>query len=261
MKRLAELAGLHGDGSQRRIVVDERELGYTLRRSARRSIAIRVDTRGVVVHAPRTASLARVEAFVRSHAEWALKVAGLHQRRLRERAFPVVEGACLMVLGRPVRLCLRDGRARERWGPGGDGVEELRLGAANPLGGLERALRQRALEWFRGRVEEYCLRIGLGAPPVALSSARTRWGSCSARSGIRLHWKLVLLPPALADYVIAHEVAHLREMNHSEKFWLQVAALCPDWRARREALREHGPRLPEFVRAGPGDELFAGEGG
>ena len=80
-------------------------------------------------------------------------------------------------------------------------------------------------------------------PPLSLSSARTRWGCCSA-SGIRLNWRLIHLPLDLVDYVVAHELAHLREMNHSARFWAEVARLCPDWRERRAALKKHGGEIP-----------------
>jgi predicted metal-dependent hydrolase len=130
-------------------------------------------------------------------------------------------------------------------------VEELCLPApqANATGAalaptLVHALKLRALPWFRGRVEDYCQRLALAAPAVRLSSARTRWGSCSTTSGIRLHWRLIHLPAALIDYVAAHEVAHLVEMNHSPRFWNVVGRLYPDWRAARQALREAAPMLP-----------------
>jgi hypothetical protein len=84
---------------------------------------------------------------------------------------------------------------------------------------------------------------------VRLSSARTRWGSCSSRSGIRLHWRLIHLPPALIDYVVAHEVAHLLEMNHSPRFWAVVERLYPDWRAARADLRKAAAGLPVIAAA------------
>jgi predicted metal-dependent hydrolase len=109
---------------------------------------------------------------------------------------------------------------------------------------VRRTLQRRALEHFRPRLETMVSQIGLAAPPLALSSARTRWGSCSARSGIRLNWRLIHLPPTLIDYVIAHEVAHLVEMNHSPRFWAVVEKLHPDWRTARQELKRLGAALP-----------------
>lgn len=114
---------------------------------------------------------------------------------------------------------------------------------------LRRALQARALDWHCERVQALCARLGRPPPPVRLTNARTRWGSCSSRSGIRLHWRLLHLPPALIDYVVAHEVAHLVEMNHSPRFWAVVETLCPDWRRARRQLRAAGQALPLIQEA------------
>ncbi len=96
-----------------------------------------------------------------------------------------------------------------------------------------RALQRRAMEHFSPRLAAAVAQIGKPAPPLALSSARTRWGSCSARSGIRLNWRLIHLPAPLIDYVIAHEAAHLVEMNHSPRFWSVVGSTCAPTGSRR----------------------------
>ena len=111
---------------------------------------------------------------------------------------------------------------------------------------LLRGLQRRGLELFSNRVEEFCLRLGRPAPAVGLTNARTRWGSCSSRSGIRLHWRLIHLPLGLIDYVVAHEVAHLVEMNHSPRFWSVVESLYPDHLAARQALRQAAVSLPHI---------------
>lgn len=219
---------------------------YLVRRSARRTLALYVDHRGVRVHAPWRVPEAEVEAFVAQHRGWVeTRLEALRAARAR-CACPLVDGMIVTVLGSPLRIHLDAGRRTSRWVAGEDGVEELRLPLETALKAFDRALGQRGLAWFRGRVEEYCLQLGVEPPRVALSRARARWGSCSRLSGIRLHWKLVLLAPAVADYVVAHEVAHLREMNHSRRFWAIVAALRPDWQPLRARLAEDGAALPEF---------------
>ena len=87
------------------------------------------------------------------------------------------------------------------------------------------------------------------SPAVGISNARTQWGVCSEDGSIRLSWRLVHLEPALADYVVAHEVAHLLELNHSKRFWRLVAALYPDWREARERLELAAASLPIFQEA------------
>lgn len=230
-----------------RVTLGDTAVELVLRRSARRSFALQVDHRGARVAVPLRTPLGEVDRFVHQHAEWLLE-------RLRRRAehpvaapLQVREGTCLPVLGERVTLRLHDGRTA-RWGTMADGAEVLFVPfAADPAGAVVRALKARALARFVERVGEYCARLGVVAPPVRLSNARTRWGSCSSRSGIRLHWRLIHLPPALSDYVVAHEVAHLREMNHSRRFWAVVGDLYPGWRSARAELRAAVRELPEIA--------------
>lgn len=227
--------------SARRIELKGVAVDYHLLRSARRSLALRVDERGLRVGAPLGLPLREVEGFLRDHADWVLdKLA----RRVVPAGFRVEEGAVLPVFGEAVRLRLETDARRHRWAPHPDGGEALVLPHHQPERALLKALEARALPWFRERVAEHCERLGLTAPPVRLTRARSRWGSCSQRSGIRLHWRLVHLPPELIDYVVAHEVAHLREMNHSPRFWAVVASLCPDWQRARRELRRAAAGLP-----------------
>lgn len=235
------------------IVIDGTAVELVLRRSARRSFALQVDHRGARVAVPLRTPLGEVERFVHSHGRWLLDRL---QARAAAQVVPtlvVEEGAVVPLFGRPLTLRLHPGRST-RWRAGADGGEELQLPTSvDPVRALLRAVQARALAWFQGRVEAYCHRLGLEAPPLRLSSARTRWGSCSSRSGIRLHWRLIHLPPALIDYVVAHEVAHLIEMNHSARFWAVVERLYPDWRAARGALRKAAASLPVIAAAPSAD--------
>jgi len=93
-----------------------------------------------------------------------------------------------------------------------------------------------AREHLERRLRELALEAGIAPPRFFLSSALARWGSCNSRREIRLAWRLVKAPPALVDYVICHELAHLRHMNHSAAFWAEVGRQCPDYRRMRAAL-------------------------
>ncbi|MGL1832930.1 M48 family metallopeptidase [Rhodocyclaceae bacterium SMB388] len=237
--------GRQNRGSVRRILVREREVPYALRRSARRSFALQVDAAGVRVAAPARARIEDIERFIHSHSNWLLGKLDARAERLTRQRFEVVDGAIFPLFGRPCRLRLLAGPRGTHWSAASDGGEELRLAAGvDPRKAMIVALKKRAHAWFAGRVDEYCHRLGRVSPQVRVSSARTRWGSCSAMSGIRLHWRLVHLPAALGDYVVAHEVAHLIEMNHSPRFWAVVEALYPDWRAARAELRKAAGDLP-----------------
>lgn len=231
------------------LVIDGTRVDLVLRRSARRSFALQVDHRGARVAVPLRTPLGEVERFVHSHGRWLLDRLQARAAARPAPALEVVDGATVPLFGRALTLRVREGRIT-RWRPLTDDREELLLPTTvDPLRALLRALQARALAWYRGRVEEYCHRLGLPVPAVRLSNARTRWGSCSSRSGIRLHWRLVHLPPALIDYVVAHEVAHLVEMNHSPRFWAVVERLYPDWRSARAALRQASASLPVIAAA------------
>lgn len=243
----------------RSIGLEGREVAYLLRRSARRTLALQLDSNGVRVSVPASAAVADVERFIRSHARWLLERLDAAPR-LAPTHIEITDGCMLPLLGGEFRVRTDAGVCRPVWRCDGDGVEVLCLAAGrDPAEQLVRALRARALTWFGGRVEEFCHRLGRALPAVRLSSARTRWGSCSSRSGIRLHWRLIHLRPGLIDYVVAHEVAHLVEMNHSPAFWRVVEALYPDWRTARVALRSAGRDLPLFG-VGPALDIPTEEG-
>jgi len=232
----------------REILLDGVRVAYTLRRSVRKTLGLRIDHRGLTVGVPLRVGLREAEAFIRSHAAWVVEK--LQQRPVPEAraAFEAVDGAAVPFLGEVWRLSVGRGNNRVLWHEQGpDKVLELALRAgADARQLLLRGLQQRSLELFNHRVEEFCLRLGRPMPAVGLSNARTRWGSCSSRSGIRLHWRLVHLPLGLIDYVVAHEVAHLVEMNHSPRFWAVVESLYPDHLAARKALRQASASLPSI---------------
>jgi predicted metal-dependent hydrolase len=103
-------------------------------------------------------------------------------------------------------------------------------------------LRGTAQGWFEQRAAHYAPTLGVELPAIYLSSAKTRWGACHPDGRIRLNWRLIQMPPDLVDYVVVHELAHLREPNHSRRFWRWVAGVLPDYEQRRRALRRDGHR-------------------
>ncbi len=108
--------------------------------------------------------------------------------------------------------------------------------------GVRGWLKQQALACFTRRCRDYSAQLELPAPAVRLSNARTRWGSCHANGRISMNWRLVQAPMTWIDYVAAHEVAHLRQMNHSPAFWRTVEMLVADYAGRRAALRREAHR-------------------
>lgn len=108
---------------------------------------------------------------------------------------------------------------------------------------LEGWYQQQAGRLLGQRVDELSRKLGLSFNRCTVRSARTRWGSCSQKGSVSLNWKLIMAPQPVIDYVVIHELLHLREMNHSKRFWRLVAERCPDWREHKAWLKEHQMEL------------------
>lgn len=228
------------------IALGERTVSYQLKRSRRRTISLSIDHRGLRVWAPSGARQADIDALIRHHGSWVLEKLDLWRDRAPPAAVDIVDGLRLPFLGGSLAVRLATGANRAVWSADG---RQLTLGLAAPADArrvLERALRERVREVFSERLEHFSPRLGVPLPTLALSSARTRWGSCSSRGSIRLNWRLVFMPLPVIDYVVAHELAHLKEMNHSPRFWSVVESICPDWQERRAELKRLGPACPNL---------------
>jgi predicted metal-dependent hydrolase len=238
----------HADAAPVRLaLLDGRPVEFRFQRRRRRTIAIKVSEHGLAVSAPLRAPWREVEGFLHEKARWIL-------RKLDERAAAGkphlifgANGETLPLHGGEVALVVSDGRRAVRLAG-----TELQISLPEPeRRGVVRSLllgwlKARALETLAPRVAHYAARVSLPAPPLALSNARTQWGVCMASGRIRLSWRLVHLHPELADYVVAHEVAHLIELNHSERFWALVEWLYPHWREARERIERAAATLPRI---------------
>ena len=252
MPRQAELPfpgtqPLAANETPRTIALGDRIVPYVLRRARRRTIGLTIDHRGLRVGAPPRASLHEVEALIQQHREWvAQKLDEWRSRRSAER-LQITDGVRLPMLGEALQVRLALGSNRAIWSAPGEAVLTLCLRSPGDAGRLlEKTLRERARALFAERLAHYAGLLALPVPPLALSAARTRWGSCSLRSGIRLNWRLIHFPREIVDYVVAHELAHLREMNHSPRFWAVVAQLYPDYQTARGELKRLAAHCPQW---------------
>ncbi len=213
------------------------EVDYVLvRRRGRRGVGLKVDASGLTVNAPVTMPLSRIEAFLRSSERWVLhKIAEWSARRVPEVCWE--DGAQLPYLGQALTLRVGAASRASAERVGSELLVRLR-------GATETGVRRAVVAWYKGaardhlegRVAELSRACGIAPPRLAISAARSRWGSCNSRREIRLAWRLVKAPAHLVDYVVCHELAHLRQMNHSRAFWAEVERLCPDYRALRTEL-------------------------
>ena len=229
----------------RSIVIGSQTVAYQLRRSQRRTIGLAIDHRGLRVGAPTRARLGDIESLIRQHGQWVLDKLAAWRERPTPNTQEITDGTIIPLLGEPLTIALTSlGRARWQFGP-----QTLYLqptATASPAQVLEQALRDKARAVFAERLAIHAPRLGVAVPPLRLSLAKTRWGSCSHHGGISLNWRLVYMPLAVIDYVVCHELAHLKEMNHSPRFWSVVEQLCPDWRKLRLELRHQARQIPHL---------------
>lgn len=160
---------------------------------------------------------------------------------------PFAADAVIPIEGEPVRIAWS-----ENW-PRTPRLAELELRCGGPAAGLARRielfLKRRAVEVMSGEVAQYAAAAGVSARSVSVGDASSRWGSCSSQGRIRLSWRLILAPPAVRRYVVAHEVAHLVHLNHGPEFKaLEARLFGPGLAAARAALRDEGPRLRRIGR-------------
>jgi len=242
-----------GAKGRRRIQLRQQPLEYALLRSKRRTIGFMIDEHGLRVTAPRWVSLGEIENAIHEKQSWILNK--LNERRLHaaQLAPPMIweDGASFPYLGRGIRLRIVSGQL--------DGVvfdealRELRL--CLPGDASVQRIKDRVLGWlqaqaralFAQRLELYAERLGVRYQGFALSSAQTMWGSCSANGRIRLNWRLMHFALEQIDYVVVHELSHLKEMNHSPRFWATVQSVFPEFENARKTLRQRGQEtLPAF---------------
>jgi len=218
-----------------------RTVEYRFARRRRRTLGITVDASGLKVVAPLRAPWREIEAFLRDKRRWILAKLDDWARAPKPPILHGMSGESLPLFGTPHALEVHEGARSVTHEPGRLVVHAPRWRA---LETLVRWLKLRALDALEPRAAHFAARLGLAAPPVKLSNARTQWGVCVESGSIRLSWRLVHVAPTLADYVVAHEIAHLVELNHSRRFWAIVSGLYPDWRAAREQLELAGASLP-----------------
>ncbi|GEM86397.1 M48 family metallopeptidase [Meiothermus granaticius] len=223
-----------------RITYRNRSFSFTIRRSARRrTVGVTVDLQGVRVAAPSRMPLERVIALVETKAEWiAAKRAALNRCRGPRKRF--VDGESYPYLGRRVRL---EVNAQPHKNPVALKGNILEVRSEDPRAALEGWYKARAQEVIGRRVEHYCQILGWEVPPVLIRNQKKRWGSCNAKGELRFNWRLVMAPLELLDYVVVHELAHLKELNHSQRFWRLVEQIMPEYQERHQALNELGPSL------------------
>lgn len=232
----------------RQIVLDGRVVSYTVKRSDRAK-QVRLEVRegtGLAVVVPRSYRLQRLDGLLEGKKRWVLRNLARHVWIAPPcTAREVRSGSTVPYLGRELRVveCPVAGRAFSAI------LMRNELSFSRAAGGasldllLERWYREQALKLIKQRVDGLVTRLGLSYGRIIIRGQRTRWGSCSHRGNLSFNWRLMMTPEPVIDYVVVHEVAHLKEMNHTKRFWDLVAEECPRWREQRKWLDDHGAEL------------------
>ena len=222
-------------------------IDYQLSHRARRTIGLKITEAGLVVHAPNRILAFELNRILLEKADWILQ----KLRSRAEQTVPTINwqmGTQLQLLGNPITLQIQRLNGFEKAKTTFE-RDVLQISTSTQLS--DEKLQLKVTQWYKKlalldftrRVEVFAAKLGVAPPPVSLSSARSRWGSCSSRGDVRLNWRLMQAPPHIINYVVCHELAHLKHMNHSAKFWAQVAQLYPDFKQAEKDLKALSPQL------------------
>lgn len=245
--------------ANRQLRLGDAVVGYLFQRAKRRTIGFVVGPDGLVVRAPKWTPVVEVEAALREKSPWITRKLGeSRERQMRQHEARVEwrDGTVLPLLGAPIQVALDPGHTFGAVGAqldvatqqacveGADAVRILRVGlpkTASPeqiRDGVQAWLMRQAREHFLQRLDHFAPLLQVRWRKLSLSSAGTRWGSARIDGAIRLNWRLIHFRPAVIDYVVAHELSHLRVMDHSARFWETVRTVVPDYAELRGQLKD-----------------------
>lgn len=212
-------------------------------RSKRKTLSISIDSLGrLVVRAPRVYPEERIFAFLKEKEDWIVRNQQAREKNRSLLPKEDLDSYVFPLLGKRTEICLYDGgrvalneKNATLFVPRTDTEKRLKTwlkGYAKGL--LERAANKRAEE------------MGLQYASLSVTSAKTRWGSCSGENALHFSFRLVYAPEEVVDYVVVHELAHIPHRNHGAKFWALVERFVPDYRKKREWLKDNGYLMQIF---------------
>jgi predicted metal-dependent hydrolase len=216
------------------------------RRPMAKRITLRVSnaTGEVVLTIPERTELATAQRFAESHGNWiATRLARVPERVTFDH------GALVPLRGVPHRVVhwtsVR-GTTQAAKGPNGEAILAVSGDAPHVARRIREFLEAEAKRDLAAAVKRHTTTLGLAAKRITVRDTKSRWGSCSAKGALSFSWRLILAPPFVLDYLAAHEVAHLRELNHSHRFWKLTHELCPRTEEAERWLKRHGSELHRF---------------
>ena len=220
-------------------------ISYLLERRSRRTVGLKITAEGLVVHAPRRIFEFQLNQILQEKSNWILSKLQAREANQVEK-IEWVDGEHLLYLGNDIQLSITQSTSNKAL------VFDqniLKVSALQPNN--HAVLARKVIQWYKKqavqdfgrRLEILAAKLGVPTPPLTLSNAQSRWGSCNSRGEVRLSWRLLQAPPHIINYVICHELAHLKQMNHSSKFYAVLESLFPNHKVAEKELKILSPQL------------------
>ena len=218
---------------------------YLLEHRARRTVGLKITAEGLVVHAPKRIFAFQLNQILQEKSNWILSKLE-HRAATKIENIEWLDGEHLLYLGQDIQLNIVPSQTNKTLA-----FEANVLSIATPTPNNHALISRKTIQWYKNqaaldfsrRLEILAAKLGVATPPLTLSNAQLRWGSCNSRGEVRLNWRLLQAPPHIINYVICHELAHLIQMNHSAKFWAVVESLFPNYKAAEKELKALSPQL------------------
>jgi len=220
-------------------------ISYLLEHRQRRTVGLKITADGLVVHAPKRIFAFQLNQILQEKSGWIIN-------KLQARAANQIDeinwtnGENLLYLGQDIQLSIVQNVSNKALT-----FDANTLTLATPTPDNQTLIQRKVIQWyqkqagldFSRRLAILATKLGVATPPLTLSNAKSRWGSCNSRGEVRLNWRLLQAPPHIINYVICHELAHLKQMNHSAKFWAVVESLFPNYKMAEKELKTLSPQL------------------
>ena len=239
-------------------------ISYLLERRPRRTVGLKITENGLVVHAPKRIFEFQLNQILQEKSHWILNKLKAREANQVEK-IQWVDGENLMYLGNDIQLSITQSTSNKAlfFDQNVLFIHTLQLQGLSPQNIPAQAgyscvkpnnhavVARKVIAWYKKqaiidfarRLEILAAKLGVPTPPLTLSNAQSRWGSCNSRGEVRLSWRLLQAPPHIINYVICHELAHLKQMNHSPKFYAVVEQLFPNYKAAEKELKMLSPQL------------------
>ena len=211
----------------------------------RKTLSLRIKEDGkIVLYVPYHTPKGEIEGFIKEKESWVIKKISEKERSIKETEKAFIPGEKFLYLGESYPLEIRESDHQE---------PSLKLSFGKFILGQEYMEEARDLftQWYKreakeviaGRMDYYSNRLHLFPKGIKITSAQYRWGSCSRNNRLSFSWRMIMAPLTIIDYILTHELAHIKEKNHSKRFWRYLESILPDYRKQRLWLKENGHRL------------------